>query len=205
MEGESCWRNILEHLEEGFLMIRHGYRVSVGMFVVILSLSQAGFSAPSSTLNFTATSGSADTTFSLSSAITSFSSLTNPQGYAFAQATLKDTSGDGAASVTGQISGNCYEAIYNGTDTFGLLIPDFSFSNLSPGAEVTVSMAIPLQTIPDTLTSIQSKWYFTLSGGDQLTGEGLFELQPTVPAPGAFLLAGLGTGLVGYMRRRRTL
>lgn len=27
----------------------------------------------------------------------------------------------------------------------------------------------------------------------------------TVPAPGAFILAGLGTGLVGYMRRRRSL
>ena len=28
---------------------------------------------------------------------------------------------------------------------------------------------------------------------------------PAVPAPSAFILVGLGTGLVGYMRRRRSL
>jgi hypothetical protein len=186
-------------------MIKHGYRITFGVFIVIVSLSQTGFSAPTSTLNFTATSGSADTTFMLSTAVTTFAPMTNPQGFASAQVTLKDTNGDGAASVTGQTSGNCYEAIYNGTDTFGLLIPDFSFSNQSPGAEVTVSMTIPTHTIPDTLSSIQSKWHFTLSGGDQLSGEGLFELQQAVPAPGAFLLAGMGASLVGYMRRRRTI
>ncbi len=37
------------------------------------------------------------------------------------------------------------------------------------------------------------------SQGDQQPG------TSTVPAPGAFILAGLGMGLVGYMRRRRSL
>ena len=37
---------------------------------------------------------------------------------------------------------------------------------------------------------------------DQFT---LRQRGTTVPAPGAFLLVGLGTGLVGYMRRRRSI
>ncbi len=35
--------------------------------------------------------------------------------------------------------------------------------------------------------------------------QGIAEYACAVPAPGAFILAGLGSGLVGYMRRRRTI
>lgn len=35
--------------------------------------------------------------------------------------------------------------------------------------------------------------------------QGIAEYACAVPAPGAFILAGLGSGLVGYMRRRRSI
>ncbi len=50
-------------------------------------------------------------------------------------------------------------------------------------------------------TNPDYEYYYGVTAGVQ----GLGQASSTVPAPGAFLLAGLGTGLVGYMRRRRSI
>ena len=186
-------------------MIRDGLQAVFSAFILWAFFAQCVLGGPSASLNVTATAGgSSDTTFFLSSSDVTFSPLLNPDGHATAAIRLIDFSGDGAASLTGEFSGSCYKAVYNSTDTFSQMIGNTSFSGQSPGFYVDVSMEAMWQTIPDTVTSIKSQWNFTLSAGDRLEANGLFELA-TIPAPGALVLGSIGISIVGYMRRRRAI
>lgn len=108
--------------------------------------------------------------------------------------------------MTGGLSGRSFEALYNGSDTFAQLIP--SVGPVS-GAFVMDDRwpAVGYAPISGPVSSIQTRWRFTLSAGDSASGRSSFVVQsaPAVPGPGAVLLGAIGAALAGWMRRRRSL
>lgn len=155
---------------------------------------------PVVTLGFLVTAGSADTTFTISSATLSFPTIDPAQAYASAGVTLTGDS-DGA-TVTGNLNGECYEAKYNGTTLFDDLVPGFSVGQTT----LTNSERSPVGTGWTTIGSAGSmaaSWNFTLSALDTASGTSRYEILP-VPEPGSLL--GLACGLFalgGILRRRR--
>ena len=151
---------------------------------------------PLVSISFTATAGSSDTTFLISSALLTFPTLVDPQGHADASITLTDTRKDGA-TLTGELSGDVFQGRYNAGTVFAGLLGDTSVA----GGSATVSEAID-QIISESVSSIQCQFGFTLSAHDQVSGVGQFEVVP-VPVPGAALLGLLGMGTAGWRLRRR--
>ena len=158
---------------------------------------------PCVALSFNVTSGASATTFTISSATVSFSAIHNPLAYASAAVTVTDNDSDGA-TLTGQLDGNnAYEAIYNTTQMWASLlevpiVAGADDSVTGKGRQPTV--APNRQTIFADVTSIQSKFSFTLSANDQASGTSRFDI--IVPEPATLCLLALG-GLALLRRRRR--
>jgi hypothetical protein len=146
-------------------------------------------------LNFAVTAGGSDTTFTLNSTVVSFATLTNPLAYASAGLTL--TGDDNGATATGLYAGGKnYQAIYNGSSVYGNLVNSFSVGNTT----ATLSERLPTsgwQTIPGSVSSIQSQFKFTLSAADSASGTSRFEVM--VPEPATLAILGLG----GLLLRKR--
>lgn len=149
-------------------------------------------------LRFAVEANATDTTFDISSAVVSFSPLSNPQAYASAGVTL--TSDVDGATITGLFSGMNYQARYNGSTVYANLVAGFSI----PGDQTVVhgerKPASGYQTISGTVSSIQSEFNFTLSALDQASGTSRFEV---IPEPATLSLLGLG-GLAMLRRRKQS-
>jgi hypothetical protein len=142
--------------------------------------------------------GATDATFDISSAVVSFSLLSNPQAYASAGVTL--TSDADGATITGLFGGMNYQARYNGSTVYANLVAGFSI----PGDQTVVHAerkpASGYGTISGTVSSIQSEFNFTLSAFDQASATSRFEV---IPEPATFSLLALG-GLAMLRRRKQS-
>jgi len=152
----------------------------------IKSLTMGLFAEPVVALDFVVIAGSAETTFTITSAVLNFLPI-NAEGTANAGMTVTDQNGDGA-TLTGLYAGKAYEATYNGGTLFADLVP--------PGD-------VPPWQAMGTVSSMQASFKFTLSAYDAASATSTYTTRK-VPEPSSLvtLLASI-TGLAGFAYRRR--
>jgi hypothetical protein len=166
---------------------------------VIENLKIFGKADPEIGAEFGVKAGNSATTFFISSGLEIFAPITNPTAYASAGVTLTDRIPTGTAKITGLFAnGKINQAIYNGSTPWANLVSTFSVSgNTFTSEEEQGNPGSPI-VIFDTLTSIESNFYFTLSAKDSASGTSIFSVTPE-PAT----IAMLGLGAMVFVRRRR--
>ena len=142
---------------------------------------------PTVTLGFAVTAGQYTTSFSFSSPVLSFPTITNPVADAGGSVSLGEDD-----IIVGAYSGKIFKTLYNadaagaGGTTFANIVAD------PPGWEV-----VGPQTISADVSSIHIKSQFILGGGGIASGGSSFTV---IPEPATVCLLGLG-GLL--LRRKR--
>jgi hypothetical protein len=156
--------------------------------------------------NFNVAAGIVNTTFTVTSSLVSFPTITNGQAIASAAISVTDsaTFGDvGQVSITGlQPGGNAFASRFNGgANPFANLIVSGS-QTISPGgtfAFVGQNPSFPAyDAVAGSVSDMQSQFMFSLSRFDRAAGTSTFEI---IPAPGTAGLVVLG-GLIAARRRR---
>lgn len=157
---------------------------------------------PVVSLSFAVNAGNAATTFTLTTALVSFSPLTNVTAYASAGVTLTDGNalpGNGASLDLVPPRTGLYQATYNGGTTFIELLA--SQSKSGPGS-ISAASNSGILSIAGAVTDIQASYSFTLSADDDASGTSRFEVTG-VPEPSTFalLLCGFVGVVMGLGRR----
>jgi hypothetical protein len=136
-------------------------------------------SLPQVSLGFAMQAGSLPTSFTVSSALLSFGTLTNPQGRATVGVTVSDSTGDGALLTGTGPGGNSYLAQYNGFvpggTTFRQAITSVS---VDPFDITNANDDSGWQLINGSVNDISTQISFSLSAGDLASGTSLFQLTP---------------------------
>ncbi|NQU21565.1 MAG: PEP-CTERM sorting domain-containing protein [Candidatus Nealsonbacteria bacterium] len=149
-------------------------------------------------LTFGATSGSSDTTFSITSTVVAFDPLSFPTAEATMNGTLTDTGNDGASLSS---TSGLFQALYNGDTTFASLVGGV---NGGAGSVTEFGQLLGPMEIDGDVDSIQGIVQFTLSADDTVSGVGRFEVTPQIPEPSTFVLLGIAAvGLLIRTRRRQ--
>ncbi|MHB9038345.1 MAG: hypothetical protein ACYC64_16950 [Armatimonadota bacterium] len=152
---------------------------------------------PVITLNFVVLSGTSNTSFTISSALLSFPAI-NAEGTASAGVTVTDINGD-TATATGLIPGSkFYEAAYNGSSVFAKLVTSPIVA--AAYGSTTGSENVPPWVGMGSVSSMQSKFSFSLTPGDSASGTSVYTIRE-VPEPTC--LGVLAMGLVGLAAGRR--
>lgn len=148
---------------------------------------------PVATVTFDVTAASSDVTVTISSAVVTFDTLTDPDASAEAEVTLTDNNADGASLLAFAPNSGLFQAVYNGSTTHAELL---SNTIIGSGNTITIGSS-PTSTIAGNVSSIQSKMSFNLSAFDNAAGFGSFTV---VPEPTSLALLSLG-GLLLARRR----
>lgn len=159
---------------------------------------------PKVSLSFAVGAGPAGSTFSISSAVVSFSPILNPLSFATAAVTVTDDSGDGALATGLFPGGTFYQARYNS--------PAVAWANLVVGPVVvpvddslTARGRRPFpsgrEVIPASVYSIQSEFFFHLSANDSASGTSTFDVL--IPLPSAAWGISALLSCLGLARVRR--
>jgi len=162
---------------------------------------------PGVSLGFVVSAGNADTEFTITSATITFTPLYQVMAFASAGITVTDADTDGA-TLTGLFDdGHAYEARYNSPAvTWATLLGN----PVVAGTDETVTVndrrpATFRESIPGTLSSIESQWHFNVSAHDDASGTSRFDVSGTeVPEPATLALMAAGGLGAFFLRRRRT-
>lgn len=152
---------------------------------------------------FAATAGDEDTTFTITSALVSFDTLTDPIGEASADITLTDVAGSDPGAFLEPVdpATGVFIAEYNDGTLFSELIGTIEFDTAG-GTGSEDSSHGPV-VIPGNVDSIRGQLSFKLSAGDSVSGHVRFEVTP-IPEPSTWAMLAVGAiGLVVCGRRWR--
>jgi len=155
---------------------------------------------PAISLGFALQASNTPTLVTISSALLTFPTLTNPTAHSSAGMSITDNSMDGTGvTMTGQYGGFGYEANYNGLVPSGSLysLHAPTFFSLGDGTSNSESGNNNLPILGN-VSSMSASFSFVISPSDSVSGTSNFTV---LPAPGAVALLGLG-GLALSRRRR---
>lgn len=154
-------------------------------------------------MGFVVQAGNSDTSFTITSGLLSFPTISSPLARASGGVTLTDVTGGGATLTGDQPGGNMFSSFYNGFlgTTFADILTgplvegdDFGTADMTdefPGGGSFNAVGTPI-------SDMSSQWAFTLSAKDSASGTSVYVIVPT-PAGVALL----GVGVMGIVRRRR--
>jgi len=166
----------------------------------IESLSLTLQDDPEVGIEFGIRAGNSATTYSIVSDVVSFDPLVNPAAYASAGVTLTDRTPSGATLKGLFEGGKTHQARYNGSSVFANLVDGFTISGGTLTKNEDKGNEFSTITITDTVSSIESQFYFTLSAKDSASGTSNFVVTPA-PEPTTICL--LGLGVLGLVKKRR--
>jgi len=174
-------------------------QISLGGIGFIEKLNLYGKADPEIGVEFGLRAGSSATTFIVNSGLETFAALTNPGAYASAGITLTDRLGASGAMITGLFAGGkTNQAIYNSATVFANLVSGFSIGSGTQTNHEEKGNEFSKIAINDTLTSIESNFYFTLSAKDSASGTSAFIVNPE---PATICLLSLGA--LSLIRRKK--
>jgi hypothetical protein len=155
---------------------------------------------PQANLSFNVQAGASATSFTITTALVNFPTITNGVANASAAITLTDGNANGIATLTGNLGpsgGFAYQADYNGYvpggTNYALFVPSFGAPSF------TGSGAAGPTVLSGNQTDMSAMFAFTLSPRDLASGTSTYEI---VPSPAGVALLGVG-GLATARRRRR--